>query len=220
MEIPVIVVLNMLDVAEQQGLALTPGKLEEQLGLPCHQHGGIPQAGRARVEGGNGQRFRGSSRTKIRKRPIQEVKTRKWVSKFRIPCFVAITNLGSWLTVWLKVCPTRHSLSERLDSVVLNRWLGVPIFLLMIYLMFTFAVNFGAIFIDFFDILFATVLGRRHQLAAGKALNAPYRDNPAGAGRRRRHYPSGDIHSSNRISLSQSFATRRFGIYVEGGICD
>jgi len=58
----------------------------------------------------------------------------------------------------VEVSPTRHSLSERLDSVVLNRWLGVPIFLLMIYLMFTFAVNFGAIFIDFFDILFAAVL--------------------------------------------------------------
>jgi ferrous iron transport protein B len=58
----------------------------------------------------------------------------------------------------VEVSPTRHSLSERLDSIVLNRWLGVPIFLLMIYLMFTFAVNFGAIFIDFFDILFAAVL--------------------------------------------------------------
>ena len=39
-----------------------------------------------------------------------------------------------------------------------RRWLGVPIFLLMIYLMFTVAVNVGAVFIDFFDILFAAVL--------------------------------------------------------------
>jgi len=58
----------------------------------------------------------------------------------------------------VEVSPTQHSLSERLDAVVLNRWLGVPIFLLMIYLMFTIAVNVGAVFIDFFDILFAAVL--------------------------------------------------------------
>ena len=58
----------------------------------------------------------------------------------------------------VEVNPTQHSLSERIDGVVLNRWLGVPIFLLMIYLMFTVAVNVGAVFIDFFDILFAAVL--------------------------------------------------------------
>ena len=58
----------------------------------------------------------------------------------------------------VEVNPTQHSLSERIDGVVLNRWLGVPIFLLMFYLMFTVAVNVGAVFIDFFDILFAAVL--------------------------------------------------------------
>ena len=58
----------------------------------------------------------------------------------------------------VEVIPGQHSLSERLDNIVLNKWLGVPIFLLMIYLMFTVAVNVGAVFIDFFDILFAAVL--------------------------------------------------------------
>ena len=48
--------------------------------------------------------------------------------------------------------------SERIDALVLNRWLGFPLFLLMIYLMFAVAVNLGAVFIDFFDILFAAVL--------------------------------------------------------------
>ena len=58
----------------------------------------------------------------------------------------------------VEVAPIQHSLSEKIDSIVLNRWLGVPFFLLMIYLMFTVAVNFGAVFIDFFDILFAAFL--------------------------------------------------------------
>ena len=45
-----------------------------------------------------------------------------------------------------------HGLTERIDRWVLNRWPGVPFFLLMMYLMFTVAVSMGAVFIDFFDL--------------------------------------------------------------------
>ncbi|MGQ9659401.1 MAG: Fe(2+) transporter permease subunit FeoB [Thermochromatium sp.] len=44
-----------------------------------------------------------------------------------------------------------RTLSDRIDRVVLNRSLGVPIFLLVIYLMFMFTMNIGGAFIDFFD---------------------------------------------------------------------
>ncbi len=40
-----------------------------------------------------------------------------------------------------------------LDKVSLHKFLGVPIFLLVIYFVFLFSVNFGGAFIDFFDIL-------------------------------------------------------------------
>jgi len=46
----------------------------------------------------------------------------------------------------------RHSLSDRIDRVVLSRYLGVPIFLAVIYTMFLFTINLGGAFIDFFDI--------------------------------------------------------------------
>ena len=41
--------------------------------------------------------------------------------------------------------------SDRLDRIVLHRYLGVPIFMLMMYLMFMFTINIGGAFIDFFD---------------------------------------------------------------------
>jgi ferrous iron transport protein B len=41
--------------------------------------------------------------------------------------------------------------TDRIDRVVLNRALGIPIFLLMMYLMFMFTINIGGAFIDFFD---------------------------------------------------------------------
>lgn len=47
--------------------------------------------------------------------------------------------------------------SDKLDSVILHPVTGVPIFLLMMYLLFMFAINVGSAFIDFFDILSGTL---------------------------------------------------------------
>jgi ferrous iron transport protein B len=44
-----------------------------------------------------------------------------------------------------------RTVSDRIDQVVLNRALGIPVFLLMMYLMFMFTINLGGAFIDFFD---------------------------------------------------------------------
>ena len=54
----------------------------------------------------------------------------------------------------VQMVPVEHTPTEKIDRIVLNRFLGIPIFLAMMYLMFTVAINFGAVFIDFFDILF------------------------------------------------------------------
>ncbi|QNF18016.1 Fe(2+) transporter permease subunit FeoB [Aeromonas jandaei] len=43
--------------------------------------------------------------------------------------------------------------SEKLDRVLLNRWIGIPFFLFIMYLMFMFAIKVGSAFIDFFDIM-------------------------------------------------------------------
>ncbi|MDP3009364.1 MAG: Fe(2+) transporter permease subunit FeoB [Methylococcales bacterium] len=61
--------------------------------------------------------------------------------------FVNQTTLGA-------VCKlneiSRHG-TERIDSIVLNRFLGIPIFLLVMYAMFMFTINIGSAFVDFFD---------------------------------------------------------------------
>ncbi|USE39319.1 Fe(2+) transporter permease subunit FeoB [Endozoicomonas sp. SCSIO W0465] len=51
-----------------------------------------------------------------------------------------------------------HRLTESIDRVVLNRVLGFPIFLGVMYLMFMFTINVGSVFIDFFDIFTGTLL--------------------------------------------------------------
>lgn len=52
---------------------------------------------------------------------------------------------------------TGATMTDRIDRVVLNRWLGLPIFLAVMYVMFLFTQNFGGAFIDFFDILFGGI---------------------------------------------------------------
>ena len=46
---------------------------------------------------------------------------------------------------------SRHT-SDKIDNFVLNRFLGIPFFLLVMYAMFMFTINIGSAFIDFFDI--------------------------------------------------------------------
>ena len=66
----------------------------------------------------------------------------------------------------------KKNLSDAIDRIVLNRWLGIPIFLIVMYLMFTVSINLGGVFIDFFDTLFDTIFigGVSHLL---QAIQAP-----------------------------------------------
>ena len=65
-----------------------------------------------------------------------------------------------------------RTLSDRLDRVVLNRWLGIPVFLLVMYFMFLVSINVGGAFIDFFDIGMGTIFvgGTAHLL---QQINTP-----------------------------------------------
>lgn len=64
---------------------------------------------------------------------------------------------GICMQVAQKKLEIRKTISDAIDAVVLNRALGIPIFLVAMYLTFMFTINVGGCFIDFFDILFGTV---------------------------------------------------------------
>lgn len=51
-----------------------------------------------------------------------------------------------------------RSFTERVDNIILNKWVGIPFFFCIMYLMFMFAINVGSAFIDFFDISVGAVL--------------------------------------------------------------
>lgn len=53
--------------------------------------------------------------------------------------------------------PSGQTTSDRIDRIILNRFLGIPIFLAVMYLLFWFTINVGSSFIDFFDIAAGTI---------------------------------------------------------------
>ncbi|EGU60628.1 ferrous iron transport protein B [Vibrio nigripulchritudo ATCC 27043] len=48
--------------------------------------------------------------------------------------------------------------TQMIDNLVLNKWIGIPFFFFVMYLMFMFSINIGSAFIDFFDIGVGTLL--------------------------------------------------------------
>jgi len=61
-----------------------------------------------------------------------------------------------------------RSISEKIDTFVMNRYTGIPFFLFIMYLMFMFSINIGSAFIDFFDIAGGAIFvdGTAHLLSA------------------------------------------------------
>lgn len=152
--IPLLLVINMLDVAQQQGISVSTKSLAEKLDLPAiemvaSQKRGIDELRselKAKlVDIGQATKLERKTTAQSSEGTEEKILQRYHQSRQLVDGVV-------------EVSPTHHSLSERIDSVLINKWLGVPFFLLMIYLIFAIAVNLGAVFIDFFDILFAAVL--------------------------------------------------------------
>ena len=126
MRVPMIVVVNMLDIAKQHRLEIRLEKLQEALGCPV----------------------------------VGIVASREYDGDLDIAIANARYNLVANIAekAIVRVGEASATLTDKIDRVVLNRWLGLPIFLFIMYVMFLFTQNLGGAFIDFFDILVGGVM--------------------------------------------------------------
>ncbi len=139
-----VVALNMTDIAVEHGQAVDPVKLADELGamvvpIVASRQQGVGQLTEALMvaeaaSGGSQLAPQDTVSSRIAQR-YQRAQT--------------VVNQA------VQMVPVTDTFTDRLDRIVLNRYLGIPIFLVMMYLIFTVAINVGAVFIDFFDILFA-----------------------------------------------------------------
>ena len=134
---PVVLALNMIDVADKHGLHIDAFQLAQTLGCPV-----VPVIA-SRGDGiGALKDAVATAKTTAPARPA-------------LPTFATPTDryrhIDAWLSEVMQSTPIRRTLTDRIDAVVLNRYLAFPIFLGVMYLMFMFSINMGSAFIDFFD---------------------------------------------------------------------
>ncbi len=140
---PVVVALNMMDVADKHGCHIDTFLLAERLGCPV-----VPLV--ATHNDGVG-----ALKDAIMTRSTADPPTLRPPSESPEARYAEVDRL---LAGCLSRTPVRRTLTESIDRVVLNRFLAFPIFLGVMYLMFMFAINVGSAFIDFFDIAGAALL--------------------------------------------------------------
>ena len=131
---PVVVALNMMDVADRHGLHIDTYQLSNHLGCPV-----VPIVA-SRNEGLG---------------PLKDALMAAKAPEKVLPEFSSPADRYRFIDALLEdvvqSTSIRRTLTDRIDAVVLNRVLAFPIFLAVMYLMFMFSINLGSAFIDFFD---------------------------------------------------------------------
>ena len=141
---PVVVALNMTDVAAQHGIGVDAAALARRLGcavvpLVASRGKGIPALKDAIVDA-------------MREPPAPEPTGQAGSAHAPANDLARYRDIDALVEDVVRVAAVRRTLTDTVDAVVLNRFLALPIFLGVIYLMFMFTINVGSAFIDFFDI--------------------------------------------------------------------
>jgi len=139
--IPVIMVLNMLDLAEGKGIYIQAKKLAEKTGCP--------------VVATNLRKKTGLSELKA---VLQETLTKKVSQPRKVAVQEKIQDpakryeqVKSWMSTCYSLGPMRSFLTPSLDKILLNRYWGLPIFFFLIYLMFEISITLGGALQPIFD---------------------------------------------------------------------
>ena len=228
MKVPVLVALNMIDVAEEAGLSIDAAQLQEALGCPV-----VPIVA---SRGTGVDRLKTALRSALASPAVSPVTVRyddaveaaiaellpdvqdparrhdvdpRWlavrllegdglarriapnVASDTLPALQARIEEELGDDIDIAVADARYgfvnaladrvlrrkdrvsrNLSDRLDRIVLNRWLGIPVFLALMYLMFMFTINIGGSLIDAFDIVAGAIFVDGFGALLG-ALGAP-----------------------------------------------
>ncbi len=139
---PVVVALNMMDVAQRQGLQIDVEKLEQQLGCQVVPIVASKGVGLDALRSAISETLvnQSASAPSFADRTDEAEINARYEEVARISAAAVNTSNRNSVTM-----------TDRIDRIVLNKWLAFPLFLGVMYLMFMFTINIGGAFIDVFD---------------------------------------------------------------------
>ena len=137
--LPMVVALNMSDLARRRGLRIACDKLAENLG--CE----VVEVAASRREGLD--HLKSAVMRRVASKPASQ-KANRLGEQDPTERYRLIDNLVSDA---VKEGSRMRDLTDRLDALLLNPILALPIFLAVVYLMFLVTIGVGGAFIDFFD---------------------------------------------------------------------
>ncbi len=152
LNIPMIVVLNMQDVAEKQGIIVDAAKLESRLEIP------VVSTVASLKKGMNHLKLHLLTQVDPQHQQLYLARHKKITDESASDKILHRYRQVRKLTKGIINQHHQVPITEKVDRWLLNRWLGIPLFLMSMYLLFTIAINAGAVFIDFFDILCGAIL--------------------------------------------------------------
>ena len=139
----IIVLLNMVDVAESEGIEVNAAKLSKDIGLPV-----IPVVAVDKESVDKALDL--IVKTADHLPPHDSHVSREEVID-SVKRFSEIDNICK--DVVKEKRDASNSLTNRIDSIVMNKFAAIPIFFAAMFVTFWFAIGVGSVFIDFFDII-------------------------------------------------------------------
>ena len=161
MHIPMIVVVNMMDIVLKRGIALDLKKMQKKLGCVVVAMSANSGQGLEQLKIAILQMKENSAAPTWKLLSPKQLQSLQETHREDADIVMADARYG-WVTDITDQITTHAPFSKKnstqwIDRIVLNRFLGIPLFLFVMYFMFLFAINLGGAFQDFFDISSQTI---------------------------------------------------------------
>ncbi|WP_421901505.1 ferrous iron transport protein B [Maridesulfovibrio sp.] len=139
----IVILLNMLDVAESEGLDIDVNKLSKELGIPVIPVIAVDKDSVAKAVEALGKESQNL--------PEHDSHPTRQEVMDTVEKYNHIDNI--YCKVLKEKKDRSQNFTNKVDNIVMNKFAAIPVFLVSMFLTFWFAIGLGSVFIDFFDIM-------------------------------------------------------------------
>ena len=162
--IPIVVALNKSDLAEKSGITISVPLLSEKLKCPVIRtistkatNNGLPELIKAVITAGKSDRKQEAPLKLVTAKALSKEDSEKADKKRYTFVNALVTEVER-----KKMSPERQTIQDQADRIITHKWLGIPIFAAVIYLVFSISQSWvgpwlADIFVGWIDLLYESV---------------------------------------------------------------